>query len=93
VFKKSLTGPTLLEMSGNPTYRDLTKSVYVCATDEGAYPIIVPWLWSSSDSCPFGGRRLVTMLRPASGFTMALGSNRALLFCVFPLLVTSLAGV
>jgi hypothetical protein len=24
VLKKSLTGPTLLEMSGNPTYRDLT---------------------------------------------------------------------
>jgi hypothetical protein len=24
VVKKSLTGPTLLEMSGNATYRDLT---------------------------------------------------------------------
>ena len=23
LFKKDLTGPTLLEMSGNPTYRDL----------------------------------------------------------------------
>jgi hypothetical protein len=24
LFKKNLTGPTLLEMSGNPTYQDLT---------------------------------------------------------------------
>jgi hypothetical protein len=26
VVKKSLTGPTLLEMSGNPTYRELGSS-------------------------------------------------------------------
>jgi hypothetical protein len=25
VFKKDLTGPTLLEMSGNPTYQALTR--------------------------------------------------------------------
>jgi hypothetical protein len=82
------------------TYRELGKSVvgqfqlvYVCATDEDTYRIFVPWLRGSSDSCRFGGRRLVIMLHPADGFTMGLGSNRALLFCVFPLLVTSLAGV
>ncbi len=50
-------------MSGYPTNRDLTKPVYVCASDEDTCPVIVPWLWSSPDSCPFAGRCLVTMRR------------------------------
>ena len=27
LLKKDLTGPTLLEMSGNPTYRDLNRQL------------------------------------------------------------------
>jgi hypothetical protein len=68
-----------VQMSDYPTYRELGKSVvgqfqlvYVCATDEDTYRIFVPWLRGSSDSCRFGGRRLVIMLHPANGFSIPI---------------------
>lgn len=58
--------------------------VYVCATDEDIHRIIVRWLWSTSGSRSFGGRRLPTMLRPAKRSAMASSSRRALLFSRIP---------
>jgi hypothetical protein len=78
-------------LSGQPIYQELAKSGYACAGYKDTYPIKVSWLWSSSDRGAFGGRCLVGMLYFASGFSLAVGCNRAVLACLFPLLVTGLA--
>src|SRR5882762_1491822 len=73
------------------TLNDAHAFVKRGAMDEDICRIVVHWLWSNSGSCPFSGRCFVTVLRAASHPTLALGCNRALHFCVFPLLVTGLA--
>jgi hypothetical protein len=67
--------------------------VSVCAPDENTSRIIVPWIRRSSGGSTFGGRSLVAMRRRARFFTMAVGCDRARRFCVFALLVTSLAWI